>query len=99
MSDAEWAREGTHSESGRYTVERWLEIYAQHAHGHADERPGGLVEDLHRRVGITLVRLEVERLPERAGGERDRAAVGEGRELRFAHADMLKHLGVPPARV
>lgn len=37
MSDADWAREGTHSESGRYTVERWLEIYAQHAHGHADQ--------------------------------------------------------------
>src|ERR1051325_670732 len=28
MSEAEWAREGTHTEHGRYTVERWLEIYA-----------------------------------------------------------------------
>jgi hypothetical protein len=37
MTDAEWAREGTHSESGRYTVERWLEIYADHAHNHADQ--------------------------------------------------------------
>lgn len=37
MTQAEWAREGTHSESGRYTVERWLEIYAQHAHNHADQ--------------------------------------------------------------
>ena len=37
MMDAEWAREGTHSESGRYTVERWLEIYAEHAHNHADQ--------------------------------------------------------------
>lgn len=37
MSDADWAREGTHSESGRYTVERWLEIYAAHAHGHAEQ--------------------------------------------------------------
>lgn len=37
MTDAEWAREGTHSESGRYTVERWLEIYAEHAHSHADQ--------------------------------------------------------------
>lgn len=37
MTDAEWAREGTHSESGRYTVERWLEIYAEHAHNHADQ--------------------------------------------------------------
>ena len=37
MSDAEWQREGTHSEVGRYTVAKWLEIYAQHAHGHADQ--------------------------------------------------------------
>jgi hypothetical protein len=35
LTDAEWAREGTHSEVGRYTVERWLEIYAAHAHDHA----------------------------------------------------------------
>ncbi len=37
MTEAEWAREGTHSESGRYTIQRWLEIYAQHAHNHADQ--------------------------------------------------------------
>jgi hypothetical protein len=35
LSDDEWAREGTHSESGRYTVEDWLRIYAAHAHNHA----------------------------------------------------------------
>ncbi|HEX8285133.1 MAG TPA: DinB family protein [Pyrinomonadaceae bacterium] len=35
MSDADWAREGTHSESGRYTAEDWLRIYADHAHNHA----------------------------------------------------------------
>ena len=33
----EWQRAGTHSESGAYSLERWLEIYAQHAHGHADQ--------------------------------------------------------------
>jgi hypothetical protein len=37
MTEAEWAREGTHSESGRYTVEHWLEIYAAHAQGHAEQ--------------------------------------------------------------
>jgi len=37
MTEAEWRQEGTHSESGRYTVFRWLEIYAQHAHSHADQ--------------------------------------------------------------
>ena len=35
MTDSDWKREGTHSESGRYTAEIWLEIYARHAHDHA----------------------------------------------------------------
>lgn len=35
LSEAEWARTGTHTESGAYGVERWLEIYAAHAHDHA----------------------------------------------------------------
>src|SRR6476660_1470072 len=37
LSEAEWLREGTHTEVGRYSVERWLEIYAAHAHGHANQ--------------------------------------------------------------
>ena len=37
MSDADWAKEGTHPEHPRYSVERWLEIYAEHAHNHADQ--------------------------------------------------------------
>jgi hypothetical protein len=37
MTPAEWAREGTHSEVGRYTVDRWLEIYSDHAHNHAQQ--------------------------------------------------------------
>ncbi|HSL22491.1 MAG TPA: DinB family protein [Vicinamibacterales bacterium] len=37
MTPAEWSREGTHTEHGRYTVERWLEIYAEHAHKHAEQ--------------------------------------------------------------
>jgi hypothetical protein len=36
-SKEEWQRAGTHSESGRYTVEGWLRIYAAHAHDHADQ--------------------------------------------------------------
>ncbi len=35
MTEDEWAREGTHSESGRYTVKGWLEIYVAHARDHA----------------------------------------------------------------
>jgi hypothetical protein len=37
LTEEQWAREGTHSEHGRYTVERWLEIYAKHAHNHAEQ--------------------------------------------------------------
>ena len=35
LTAAEWSREGTHAEHGRYTVDTWLEIYAKHAHEHA----------------------------------------------------------------
>ena len=35
MSDDDWRREGTHSESGSYTAEDWLKIYAAHGHNHA----------------------------------------------------------------
>jgi len=37
MTDQEWQRAGTHSEHGRYSVERWLEIYSTHAHKHAEQ--------------------------------------------------------------
>ena len=37
LMPAEWARTGTHSESGPYSVEGWLEIYAGHSHDHADQ--------------------------------------------------------------
>jgi hypothetical protein len=35
MTEEDWARSGTHTESGPYTAENWLSIYAAHAHGHA----------------------------------------------------------------
>lgn len=35
MSDDDWQRAGEHSESGRYTAETWLTIYAEHAYNHA----------------------------------------------------------------
>lgn len=35
LDDAAWARTGRHSESGAYSVETWLEIYAAHGHDHA----------------------------------------------------------------
>ena len=35
MSDADWAKAGRHTESGPYTAEDWLRIYAAHLEGHA----------------------------------------------------------------
>ncbi len=37
LSEEDWRREGWHNESGRYSVEKWLEVYAAHAHEHADQ--------------------------------------------------------------
>lgn len=37
LSDAQWQRGGEHSDSGRYTLDDWLEIYGVHAHEHADQ--------------------------------------------------------------
>ena len=37
LTETEWLREGVHTEHGRYTLERWLEIYSSHAHKHAEQ--------------------------------------------------------------
>ncbi|MGE5127083.1 MAG: DinB family protein [Betaproteobacteria bacterium] len=37
MSEADWAKAGRHTESGRYTAEDWLRIYAAHLDGHAGQ--------------------------------------------------------------
>ena len=37
MTEEEWRHLGWHSEAGSYHAERWLEIYAEHAHGHASQ--------------------------------------------------------------
>jgi hypothetical protein len=37
LTEGQWARQGVHSESGAYSVTDWLEIYAAHAHDHADQ--------------------------------------------------------------
>ena len=37
LTEDEWARTGTHSDDGPYSVERWLQIYADHGHDHADQ--------------------------------------------------------------
>jgi len=37
LTPDEWSRTGVHSESGPYSVDRWLEIYAGHCHDHSDQ--------------------------------------------------------------
>ncbi len=37
LTDDDWLRAGTHSESGPYSVEDWLTIYANHGHDHAKQ--------------------------------------------------------------
>jgi len=37
LSEADWLREGTHSEVGRFGLDTWLRIYGPHAHRHADQ--------------------------------------------------------------
>jgi DinB family protein len=37
LTPDEWKRSGTHTESGSYSVEDWLQIYASHPHDHADQ--------------------------------------------------------------
>ena len=37
MSEPDWRKLGWHSESGSYHSELWLQIYADHAHGHAGQ--------------------------------------------------------------
>ena len=37
MSEEDWQRQGWHTESGAYSAEKWLRIYADHAHNHASQ--------------------------------------------------------------
>ena len=37
LEPSEWGRTGTHTESGPYSVEGWLRIYAAHPRDHADQ--------------------------------------------------------------
>jgi hypothetical protein len=46
MTEEEWRREGVHTESGPYSVEKWLMIYADHAHNHASQ-----IERLKQAIG------------------------------------------------
>lgn len=37
LSEEAWKREGRHTETGRYTAEDWLKIYAEHLEKHSEQ--------------------------------------------------------------
>jgi len=37
LSEGDWKRAGTHTESGSYSVETWLQIYVAHGQDHAEQ--------------------------------------------------------------
>lgn len=37
LSDADWGSTGSHTQSGSYSADDWLQIYADHAFEHADQ--------------------------------------------------------------
>jgi len=43
LQEADWSREGRHTESGRYTTEDWMRIYAEHLEKHAGQIERNLV--------------------------------------------------------
>jgi hypothetical protein len=42
LPDSAWSNVGRHTESGRYTAEDWLKIYADHLEGHARQIEGNV---------------------------------------------------------
>jgi hypothetical protein len=37
LDEGSWTRKGTHTESGAYTAEDWLRVYADHLEKHAGQ--------------------------------------------------------------
>ncbi|HET7789520.1 MAG TPA: DinB family protein [Gemmatimonadales bacterium] len=44
MSEQDWRRVGTHPESGAYSAEDWLKVYAAHLEGHSRQIERNLAE-------------------------------------------------------
>lgn len=51
LPEEAWAREGRHTESGRYTAEDWLRIYAAHLEEHARQIESNLTAWHSRNAG------------------------------------------------
>ena len=48
LSEEGWKREGTHTESGKYSAETWLDTYAEHLEKHARQIERNLTQWLSR---------------------------------------------------
>jgi hypothetical protein len=48
LGEDDWARAGTHSEMGAYSVDLWLQIYAVHCHDHAQQMERAVAEARNR---------------------------------------------------
>ena len=51
LPDSAWEREGRHTESGRYTAEDWLKIYAAHLEDHSRQIESNLAAWQTRSAG------------------------------------------------
>ena len=50
LTEAQWARKGTHNELPSYGVLEWLEVYAAHCHEHAEQIASALAEARSREA-------------------------------------------------
>jgi hypothetical protein len=50
LPESAWTREGTHTESGRYTAETWLRTYAEHLEIHARQLDRNLAAWMARKT-------------------------------------------------
>src|SRR6266545_1006329 len=58
LTEADWARSGSHSEMGSYSVETWLSIYGTHAHDHAEQIRRARGQPWRRRIRHTRVAVQ-----------------------------------------
>jgi hypothetical protein len=54
LTDEDWARAGHHSESGRYSAEDWLQVYAEHLELHVRQIAANVAawQTQHAPVGV-----------------------------------------------
>jgi hypothetical protein len=55
LTEEDWARAGHHSESGRYSAEGWLQIYAEHLELHVLQIAANVAawQERHATAGVT----------------------------------------------